>query len=213
MASIENQMGYHFVLQSVAIPPWLSSVTPNPITMTWSNRGVSFLYEPCAVAMALLDVGNSVVGSKCWLSGVNPTRNWAPGTIEVAGNMSFSSVPAGIYGLAVGLFSTTNQAAPNFRLGNKGQTPNGWYVITNVALWNIARPASNPTNLTIMLANGNLTLSWPADHLGWVLETQIDSGLTGLGSNWVVVDNSMTTNTMVLPVSSINTVEYFRLKY
>jgi len=31
--------------------------------------------------------------------------------------------------------------------------------------------ASNPTNITVTVARGMMTLSWPSDHLGWVLQS------------------------------------------
>jgi autotransporter-associated beta strand protein len=40
-----------------------------------------------------------------------------------------------------------------------------------------------------------LTLSWPAEHLGWRLQRQTDS----LSANWQDVPNSKVTNQMVLP--------------
>jgi hypothetical protein len=212
MASIENQIGYHFVLTNIAISQWCSSITPNPILMNWVNKGVTYLYEPCSVAMALLDGGNNVV-SKSWLSGVNPQRSWAPGPITVASTMNFSVVPAGNYQLAVGLFSSTNQAQPNFMIGNKGRTPSGWYVITNIALLNIALPATNPTNLTAVLSNGILGISWPTDHIGWTLQVQNNSSYVGISTNWVSITGSITTNQMSFPVGQTNQTVFFRLKY
>jgi hypothetical protein len=213
MTSIENQMGYHFVLQNVTIPQWLSSITSNSITMTWTNKGVTYLYEPCSVAMALLDSGNNVVGNKSWLSGVYPQLNWAPGPITLASTMSFNSVPAGTYKLAVGLFTSTNQAQPNFMIGNQGRTANGWYVITNISLLNIAQPATNPTNIAAVLSNGTLIISWPADHIGWTLQAQTNSLTTGLGTNWATVANSTTANQVNIPISQTNPATFFRLKY
>ena len=212
MASIENQMGYHFVLTNVVIPQWCSSITANAITMNWVNKGVTYLYEPCAIAVALLDGGNNVIG-KCWLPGVNPKGTWAPGPITVASTMSFNTVPAGSYQLAVGLFSSTNQVQPNFFIGNKGRTSNGWYVITNVSLLNIAQPATNPTNLTAVFSSGMLNLSWPADHIGWTLQAQTNSAYVGISSNWVSITGSLTTNQMSFPVGQSNQTVFFRLKY
>jgi hypothetical protein len=212
MAGLQNQIGYHFVLQNVTIPQWLSSVSPNALTMNWTNKGVTCLYEPCSVAMALLDGGNNVVG-KSWLAGVNPELNWAPGPISMASTMSFNGVPSGNYQLAVGLFTSTNQTQPNFQLGNQGRTANGWYVITNIALLNLAQPATNPTNLTAVLSNGQLSISWPADHIGWTLQMQTNDLSSGLGTNWVTVANSTMTNQMTFPIIQSKSTAFFRLKY
>jgi len=31
--------------------------------------------------------------------------------------------------------------------------------------------ASNPTNITYIVSGNTLTLSWPADHLGWLVQS------------------------------------------
>lgn len=212
MASIENKMGYHFVLTNVTIPAWLSSISGNAITMNWVNRGVSYLYQPCSVAMALLDGANTVIG-KSWLAGVSPRTKWGPGPIAVSSSMSFGSVPAGSYQLAVGLFTSTNQVNPNFMIGNSSRTPTGWYVITNVQLFDIAPPATNPTSLTPVYSGGALNISWPADHIGWTLEAQTNSTYVGISSNWVSIANSFTTNQIAFPVNQSTQTVFFRLKY
>ncbi len=212
MAGLENQMGYHFVLTNVTLPQWCSSITPNPITMHWVNRGVTCLYAPCSVGMALLDAGNNVVG-KSWLPGVSPQLNWAPGSISAASTMNFSAVPSGTYQLAVGLFTATNHAQPDYRIGNQGRTANGWYVITNVSLLDVAQPSTNAVKLTAGYSRGVLSLAWPADHLGWTLESQINPATVGIGTNWAPIAGSLTTNQMAFPIGQTNPTVFFRLEY
>ena len=77
-----------------------------------------------------------------------------------------------------------------------------------------ARPvsATRPICGTIF-AGGMLTLSWPADHVGWRLQVQTNSLATGLGTNWVEVPGSTTTNSLTLPVDSGNGSVFYRLTY
>ena len=98
-------------------------------------------------------------------------------------------------------------------IGNQGRTANGWYVITNISLLNIAQPATNPTNIAAVLSNGTLIISWPADHIGWTLQAQTNSLTTGLGTNWATVANSTTANQVNIPISQTNPATFFRLKY
>ena len=58
--------------------------------------------------------------------------------------------------------------------------------------------ASNPTNITVSVTGGTMTLSWPADHLGWTLQAQTNSITTGLTTNWVDVAGSAASNTNVM---------------
>ena len=70
-----------------------------------------------------------------------------------------------------------------------------------------------PTNLVAQFSSDALTLSWPADHTGWRLETQTNSLATGLGTNWFTVPGSNATNQMSLPISPATPAVFFRLTY
>jgi autotransporter-associated beta strand protein len=77
----------------------------------------------------------------------------------------------------------------------------------------VAAVATNPTNLTSTISDGNLTLSWPADHTGWTLQVQTNSGNAGLGTNWVPLPASIATNLCVLPMSQAGASVFYRLTY
>ena len=53
--SLGNYVGYHFVLQKVVVPKRLRHDEPLSVQWQWLNNGVAYLYEPCHVAIALLD--------------------------------------------------------------------------------------------------------------------------------------------------------------
>jgi autotransporter-associated beta strand protein len=72
--------------------------------------------------------------------------------------------------------------------------------------------ASNPTNIT-MNVNGNiLTLSWPADHLGWILQSQTNSLAVGIATNWFDVAGSGSSTQAVININSINPTVFYRLR-
>jgi hypothetical protein len=73
--------------------------------------------------------------------------------------------------------------------------------------------ASNPTNLLASVAGNQLTLSWPADHIGWRLQVQTNPLATGLGTNWVDVPNSNTTNSQSFEMGYDNNSVFYRLVY
>ena len=64
------------------------------------------------------------------------------------------------------------------------------------------------TNITTKASGGNLTLSWPTDHTGWVLQSQTN---TLTGTNWVNVTGSESTNQWVTPIDSSVGSVFFRL--
>jgi hypothetical protein len=69
----------------------------------------------------------------------------------------------------------------------------------------------NPTNITYSVRAGTLSLSWPADHTGWILQVQTNALGLGLGTNWVDVPGSAGANTFAAPISSANGSVFYRL--
>ncbi len=72
---------------------------------------------------------------------------------------------------------------------------------------------TTPTNLTVVAAGGQLTLSWPADHIGWRLQAQTNALNVGLRSNWADVAGSTTVNQMSFPMNPANGSVFFQLVY
>ncbi len=72
---------------------------------------------------------------------------------------------------------------------------------------------TTPTNIIALASGGNLTLSWPSDHIGWTLEVQTNSISVGLSTNWVAVPGSTTVDSMTLPIGRTNGAVFYRLMY
>ena len=72
---------------------------------------------------------------------------------------------------------------------------------------------TTPTNIVSSVSGNQLTLSWPADHTGWILQTQTNSASVGLGANWFNVPGSTATNRMTFTIVRANPTVFFRLKY
>jgi hypothetical protein len=72
---------------------------------------------------------------------------------------------------------------------------------------------THATNILFSVAGNNLTLSWPSDHTGWQLQAQTNSLSTGIGTNWVNVANTTTTNQVVIPFNLSNGSVFYRLIY
>ncbi|HWY30240.1 MAG TPA: hypothetical protein VNX46_05775, partial [Candidatus Acidoferrum sp.] len=74
-----------------------------------------------------------------------------------------------------------------------------------------------PTNTVPIVATvtgGNsLRLAWPTDHIGWTLEVQTNSLIVGLGTNWVRLMTSTTTNEIFVPIVTANGSIFYRLVY
>ncbi|HEY1790474.1 MAG TPA: autotransporter-associated beta strand repeat-containing protein [Verrucomicrobiae bacterium] len=86
------------------------------------------------------------------------------------------------------------------------------YSFTNGVLTVVKGPAFNSTNITFSAANNILTLSWPADHLGWILQTQTNSLKTGLSNNWVNVSGSGSITRTNITINPSDPTAFFRLE-
>jgi len=72
---------------------------------------------------------------------------------------------------------------------------------------------TTPTNLLCSVSNKTLTLSWPSNYLGWVLQVQTNSLTTGLTSHWVAIPGSSSVTTTNLPLGGTNPSVFYRLMY
>jgi autotransporter-associated beta strand protein len=70
-----------------------------------------------------------------------------------------------------------------------------------------------PATITNMVSWNLLTLSWPADHLGWRLQAQTNSNPAGLSSNWFNVPGSASTNEMTFTLDPTAGSVFYQLVY
>jgi len=69
-------------------------------------------------------------------------------------------------------------------------------------------PPTTPTNLTYHTSGNQLSLSWPSNYTGWLLQ----SNPVGLASpNWVTIPGSVSTNSVQVPIDAGQTNVFFRL--
>ncbi|HZQ48572.1 MAG TPA: RICIN domain-containing protein, partial [Verrucomicrobiae bacterium] len=70
-----------------------------------------------------------------------------------------------------------------------------------------------PANIFATFGNGQFQISWPWDHIGWLLQAQTNSPPNGLGTNWVTLPGSGGTNQISVPFSLLNGSVFFRLAH
>jgi autotransporter-associated beta strand protein len=73
--------------------------------------------------------------------------------------------------------------------------------------------STGPVTLTNTLFGNLLTLSWPADHIGWRLQFQTNSTSVGLSSNWHNVSSPPTTNRITFSLDPAAGCTFYRLTY
>jgi hypothetical protein len=66
----------------------------------------------------------------------------------------------------------------------------------------------NPTNITASVSSNTLTIAWPADHIGWILQAQTN----GLSSGqWFDLPGSDVVNAVVISINPANATVFYRL--
>ena len=111
------------------------------------------------------------------------------------------------------LFSAANPSG-NFGVisGSPGAGKAWAFNPTNGVLSVIGTVATNPTNINATVSGGALTLTWPEDHLGWVLQSQTNNLNVGLATNWVDVGGSELSTTNVITINPANPGVFYRLR-
>ena len=120
-------------------------------------------------------------------------------------NDSFKIFSAASYG---GAFTSITPTIPSPGLAWDGST------LTSDGTLRILQTVSlAPMNIGTLINNGTLTLSWPADHIGWRLQTQTNDSFTGLGTNWQDVAGSTLTNQVNVPMDSTLGNVFYRMLF
>jgi hypothetical protein len=68
-----------------------------------------------------------------------------------------------------------------------------------------------PGVLSYTVGDGNITLSWPTNYLGWRLQAQTNTSGAGISTNWVTMPGSTTNTSMAFPIDTANRPVFFRL--
>jgi 4-phytase/acid phosphatase len=69
--------------------------------------------------------------------------------------------------------------------------------------------ADNPTNITASVSSSTLTIAWPADHLGWILQAQTNSLSAG---QWFDLPGSSDGNSVAISINPANPAVFYRLR-
>ena len=76
--------------------------------------------------------------------------------------------------------------------------------------------APNPTNINFSVSGNTLSLSWPADHLGWILQAQTNSlgvGLSPAAGNWFDIPGSSSSTSTSITMDLTKPTVFYRLRH
>jgi len=166
----------------------------------------------------------------------SPRSNGSTTFIELDKSVPTNDVISGLtsvtYGGTLSLSNLAGTLVPGdtFKIFNAGSYSGAFASITPATpdaglLWDTSQlavsgtlgvmnsVATNRTNIIAVVSGGVLDLSWPADHTGWSLQSQTNGINVGLGTNWVTIAGSSSTNHVVVPINPANGSVFFRLIY
>jgi fibronectin-binding autotransporter adhesin len=72
---------------------------------------------------------------------------------------------------------------------------------------------TTPTSVTGTVTGGNLNISWPPSHLGWVLQAQTNSLAVGIAANWTDIPGTASVTSTNIAINPANPTVFFRLRY
>ena len=171
------------------------------VYMSSAGRGV--LYMDSAVNVTNLTLSPAtfstfVTATQQLTATVLPANATYPSVTWVSSNTTIATVSASGLVTANAVGSTTITATTL----DGGFVRNSLVTVTNLP----------PTSLTLSQnSDSSITLSWPADHLGWYLQAQTNSLNTGLGTNWFIVPGSGATTQMIITPDPGNGAVFYRL--
>jgi len=96
-------------------------------------------------------------------------------------------------------------------LYNSATTPS--YLSGDGSLLVASPVAGNPTNLLASVSGGTISISWPADHMGWILQQQSNSLTFGISTNWTDVSGSDSVTSMNISINPALPTVFFRLRH
>jgi hypothetical protein len=167
---------------------WNDGATNNPYTIppiTVTNL-ISITYTASFAAAATItvsanpNVGGSVTGGGTYLTGTS-TQLTALATNGW-------------------LFTGWNDGTTN--------TPYRITVPTTNITYTANFTASSPPIITTSISSNTLTLAWPTDHLGWILQAQTNA----LSTNWFDLPGTAAANWLTFPINSANPAVFYRLR-
>jgi autotransporter-associated beta strand protein len=137
------------------------------------------------------------------------------GTLELVLATLFTNSTVSVSnGAVLRLDFTTTNAVAGLVLNGPSQPPGVYnsstaspYITGSGSL--LVPTANNPTNITFTVSNSTLQLSWPQDHLGWILQSSTDLS----SPVWLDLPGTDSLTSTNITISPDIPAEFFRLRH
>jgi autotransporter-associated beta strand protein len=132
----------------------------------------------------------------------------SPGAIRTVTGATINLNFSGTY--TVGAFYT-NGVALAIGTYNAGNLPG--FITGSGAVQVVGTIPTTPTNLSYSVSGGKLTINWPANYRGWILQEQTNTLSVGLSTNWVDVSGSANVTSTNVTINPASPTVFYRLRY
>jgi xyloglucan-specific exo-beta-1,4-glucanase len=172
------------------------------VYMSTVGRGVPYMDSSVNVTNLTMSptlFSTYITGTQQLAAAVLPANASYPSVIWASSNAAVATVSASGLVTANAAGTTTVTAT----------TVDGGFIAGSVVT--VTNLLTSPILAFVQGGDSSMTLSWPADHRGWLLQVQTNSLDTGLGTNWVTVPGSDTTNQMIILPDVLSGAVFYRL--
>jgi autotransporter-associated beta strand protein len=129
-------------------------------------------------------------------------------TVTIATNAMLQLNFTGANGVATLVLNGTNQPAGIY---NATTTPDYFLAAGTGSLQVGSSVPTSPTNITFSVSGNTLSLSWPSNYVGWILQTNVIN--VGVSNDWFNVPGSETNTQLAFPMTNpAISNEFFRLR-
>ena len=210
--------GYYFIANPAAALNLYASGTAPAITFSTTSSSTETdntrwrlvkPYQPVSVPAAAAPGGLfPVVGDGAI------TLGWTASASDLYYNVYRSTIPGGPYTKVANLLTNatfTDSAVIDgiaYCYVVTGENVLGQESSYSVAI--TAQPISlSAPLLSFAMATNGIQFNWPGNHTGWELQVQTNN----LGTNWVTLSGTGTTNLVLIPINPANGSVFYRLVY
>ena len=127
--TVINRIGFHFILEELQYNKKLITLEALNLKCKWINKGVSRIFSPCILKVALVNENSQIVA----VADVDNSHpdTWLPDiSVEEVSQVQFSGdIEKGDYQFAIGLFRSKDDLKPHYSIGIDTPLLEGWHIV------------------------------------------------------------------------------------
>jgi hypothetical protein len=182
-----------------SVGAFLSGMVSNTITTLASSTNPSVSGDSVLFTASLQSFGIKAVdasGSIVFMDGTTP--------------LSTNSISGGIASFYTSILGSGNHSMTATYMGDNYYA----YSTSPALIQTVQQPniSSSPTIIYSSIGNGSISIGWPANCLGWVLQVQTNASNLGITTNWVDIPATAGVTFTNMPILQSSPSVFYRLR-